>query len=453
MVIGVMKNFGLQEMAGDSAPRPALEQARAEHARPSGAVAAAQGRFTKSPAAGFLRCPTFGLLGFLPLAFLLLPAPAKAQAETPIVREGRYWVQTVTGSLAAVSGGRLRITSFGGISVQGEAGSQVRYVARKRVRAGSEAEARKWLEQAAVRASRQGATVVVVASDPQCGHCGFSADLQVTAPRSTDETILATRGGSLQAYDLDGRVNAQTAGGSIQMDRIGKSVRAETAGGSIKLGSIGGPVRCETAGGAIQLGTAKGDAVLTTNGGSIDADEVGGSLRAETAGGSIHVRRVAQSVNAETAGGSILLGQIGGSVNAETAGGSITVEAAPGGVHAENAAGSIRLLDVAGALRASTAAGNIWAQLMANHPLADSTLDASAGSIVVLIPDGARLTLRASVDVASTLNRIRCEFPGIVVRMDQGSGPRGLVAEGMLNGGGPVLRIRNTTGSIEIRRR
>jgi len=446
----VMNNFGLPGMTGQSLTQPRLDLGCAGHAGPSGAVPATHGRITK---ARFLKFPIFWLPGFLLPGFLLAPAPARAQAEAPIVREGRYWVQTVTGSLAAVPGGRLRITSFGGISVQGEAGSQVRYIARKRVRADSEAEARSWLEQAAVRASRQGATVVVVVSDPQCGHCGFSADLQVTAPRSTDETILETRGGSLQAYDLDGRVNAQTAGGSIQMDRIGKSVRAETAGGSIKLGSIGGPVRCQTAGGAIQLGTAKGDAVLTTNGGSIDADEVGGSLRAETAGGSIHVRRVARSVNAETAGGSILLGQIGGSVNAETAGGSITVEAAPSGVHAEAAAGSIRLLDVAGALRASTAAGNILAQLMANHPLADSTFDASAGSIVVLIPDGARLTIRASVDVAPSANRIRSEFPGIVVRMDQGSGPRGLVGEGMLNGGGPVLRIRNTTGSIEIKRR
>lgn len=379
--------------------------------------------------------------------------PAWAQTETPITREGRYWVQTVEGALPASPGGRLRITSMGSIAVHGSADNQARYVARKRVRAGSEAEARRFLERAAVRASRQGITAVLMVDDPQCGHCGFSASLEVTAPHLTDETVLETHGGSLQAYDLDGRVNAQTAGGSIQMDRIGRAVRAETAGGSINLGAIGGPVRCETAGGSINLGSAHGDAVLTTNGGSINADEVIGTLRAETAGGSIRVQRVAHSVSAETAGGSIHLGQIGGRVNAETAGGGITVDAAPGGVYAENASGSIRLLDVAGALRASTAAGNILAQLMANQPIADSTLETSGGTIVVLIPDGLRLTIRASVDVAGSLNRIQSDFPGIVVRMQQGPGPQVVIAEGALNGGGPVLRIRNTTGTIQIKRR
>jgi len=379
--------------------------------------------------------------------------PGRAQSDVPVVRDGRYWVQTVEGLLPAAPGGRLRVTSVGSISVRGSAEGQARYVAKKRVRAGSEAEARRLLDRVAVRASRQGTTAVLIVDDPHCGHCGFSASLDITAPRPTDETVLETHGGSLEAYDLDGRVNAQTAGGSIQMDRIGRGVRAETAGGTITLGAIGGPVRCETAGGSIRLGSARGDAVLTTNGGSIDANEVAGTLRAETAGGSIRVQRVAQSISAETAGGSIHLGQIGGRVNAETAGGSITVDTAPAGVNAENASGSIRLLDVAGALRASTAAGNILAQLMANQPIADSTLETSGGTIIVMIPDGLRLTIRASVDVGSNVNRILSDFPGIIVRMEQGPGPQLIVAEGALNGGGPVLRIRNTTGTIQIKRR
>ena len=211
-------------------------------------------------------------------------------------------------------------------------------------------------------------------------------------------------------------------------------------------------MRCETAGGSITLGTARGDAVLTTSGGSIDAEQVDGKLRAETAGGSIRVRKVSQSVTAETAGGSIHLGQIGGSVSAETAGGSITIEAARG-VRAENASGSIRLLDVTGSLRAVTAAGNIVAQLMANQPLAESLLETSAGSIVVFIPDGLRLTIRANVEVANSVNRIQCDFPDVRIHREEGPGPRTLVAEGAINGGGPVLRIHNTTGSIQIKRR
>jgi hypothetical protein len=384
---------------------------------------------------------------------LVLAAALSAQ-EGRLTREGRYWVQTVEGSLEAPGLNRLRVNSIGGISVRGEAGDQIRYTARKRVRADSEPDARRLLARAPVRLVRRGPLATLEVEALACGRCSFSAELTIAAPRRADELILETHGGSLSVLDMDGRVTGETAGGSIQMDRIGKAVRAATAGGPIQLGTIGGPVHCETAGGSILLGSVKGDAVLTTSGGNIQAEQVDGRLRAETAGGSITVRRVSHSVTAETAGGSIHLGQIGGAVSAETAGGSITIESASGGVRAENANGSIKLIDVTGPVRAATAAGNILAQWMASGQAAESLLETSMGNIVVLIPDSLRLTIRADVEVASSLNRIQCDFPGVLVRMDdQGPGPRAVVAEGALNGGGPVLRIRNTTGTIQIKRR
>jgi hypothetical protein len=384
----------------------------------------------------------------------LAAAGGAAAQDSPVTREGRYWVQTSEGSLSSPGLVRLRVGSIGDISVRGEATDQIRYTARRRVRANSEADARRLLQRAQVRLLRRGPQANLEVDPLDCGRCSFFAELKITAPRSTEELILETHGGSLEAFDLDGRVMGQTAGGAIQMDRIGKSVRAVTAGGPIQLGTIGGPVRCETAGGSITLGSVRGDAVLTTSGGNIDADQVDGTLRAETAGGSIRVRRASRSVNAETAGGSIYLGQIGGGVTAETAGGSITIESASGGVRAENANGSIKLIDVSGPVRAATAAGNILAQLMASGPVADSLLETSMGNIVVLIPDSLRLTIRADVEVASSVNRIQSDFPAVQVRLaDQGPGPRAVVAEGALNGGGPVLRIRNTAGTIQIKRR
>ncbi len=381
--------------------------------------------------------------------------PLVAQTEGTVTREGRYWVQALEASMqTAGAPNRLRVNSVGPIAVRGDGGDQIRYTVRKRVRAGSEAEARRLLARAQVRASRQGSTYVLSVDPLDCARCSFSADVKMTTPRATAETILETHGGGLEVYDVDGKVIAETAGGSIQMDRIGRSVRAATAGGQILLGAIGGPVHCETAGGTIKLGSVRGDASLTTSGGDIDAEQVDGALRAQTAGGSIRVRRVAHNVIAETAGGSIYLGQIGGSVSAETAGGSITVEKAPLGVRAENASGSIRLMDVAGALRAATAAGNIVAYLMANQPLQNSMLETSMGTIEVLIPQDLKLTIRADIEAASSANRIQCDFPDINIRMqEQGPGTRVLIAEGAINGGGPMLRLRNTTGVIRILRR
>ncbi len=377
--------------------------------------------------------------------------PLPDPAEGPVTREGRYWVQTIDGTIPFSPGGQVKVMSIGSISVQGGASNDIRYAAKKRVRASSAAEAKKLLSLAVLRGSRDGPTATVAVKDPGCGRCDFSAEMKVAVPRATNDTTLTTHGGTLEVYDLDGKVTAETAGGSIQMDRIGSSVRASTAGGSITLGTIGGPVRVETAGGSIKLGTARGDAVLTTSGGSIEAEQVDGTLRAETAGGSIHAGRVKGNVNAGTAGGSIHLSHIGGRVTAETAGGGITVASATGGIRVENASGSIKLLDVAGALRAATAAGNIWASLASTHPLSDSFLETSMGDIVVLIPEGIKLTIRADVEAGG---RIQCDFPAIQIRQqDQGPGPRTVVAEGALNGGGPLLRIHNTAGTIQIKRR
>ena len=211
-------------------------------------------------------------------------------------------------------------------------------------------------------------------------------------------------------------------------------------------------MRAETAGGAIRLEHGGDDAALETSGGSITAGWVEGRLVAETSGGGIRVDRVGGSVMAGTAGGSIRLGQVAGTVSAETAGGSIHVGSAPDGVRAETASGSIRLIDVAGAVRAASAAGTIHAVFLAGHPLKDSFLETNVGSIVVVLPATLALTVVADVDFAERGNRIQSDFDAIRVRKEKGFVGGGLTARGRLNGGGPVLRIRNTNGSIRIRR-
>ncbi len=382
---------------------------------------------------------------------LVIACVLPGQTVSPVRREGRYWVQVEEGSLPG--GGRLRIRSIGSITVAGADSRQVRYKATKKLKARNAKEAEQLLKSARLTASRQGTTAVLSIARPNCFQCNFSAELEVQAPRSTSDTILSTEGGALEVNGLAGRVNADTAGGSIRMDQIGGSVRATTAGGGIQLGSIGGDIRAETAGGSIQLEHAGANAILTTSGGGITAEYVEGKLQAETAGGSIRAERVKGSVFAGTAGGSIRLGSVGGLINAETAGGSIHVASAPSGVHAEAAGGRIRLENVAGAVWAASASGSIDAYFL-DGPLKASFLETNAGSIVVWLPATLAVTIEAIVDLAGNANRIRSDFPVIQVqREDQGFGSASLTARGKLNGGGPVLRIRNMSGRIQIRRK
>ena len=80
-------------------------------------------------------------------------------------------------------------------------------------------------------------------------------------------------------------------------------------------------------------------------------------------------------------------------------------------------------------------------------------LETNVGSIDVWLPADLKVTIDAIVELAGNPNRIQSDFSAIRVRRDEDSfGPASVTAEGVLNGGGPVLRILNTAGQIKIRR-
>ena len=385
---------------------------------------------------------------------LLLAAAMSLPAQTlgPIARDGRYWVQQETGEIDR--GSRLRVSVIGAVTVDGHAAPHFEYRVTRRVKANSEEQARAIFERARLAAARLGPTVTLTLEEPNCGRCAFTSDLEVRAPRSLQEAIVGTRGGEVRIHNIEGRVIADSAGGAMEIGGIGGAVRATTAGGPISLGTIGGEVLCETAGGTIRVENARRNATLTSSGGSIKVGTIGGFLRAETAGGDVTATRVEGRVIAGTSGGSISIGQAGGPVNAESAGGSIEIAFAPQGVRAETAGGRIRLNDVAGQVHAANATGDIQAFFLDGVPLRDSLLETNLGTIVVYLPPNARMAVEATVDFAKGLNRIESEFADIqVMQVGDTPGMTALRATGVLNGGGPLLRIRNTNGRIQIRKR
>ena len=395
---------------------------------------------------------SFEMLAVLTAATTVCVGAAPAQTASPVRRDGGHWVQEQTGSIAAT--GALRVSVIGEVVIRGEETDEIRYRVEARVKAEDAAEAERIFRDASVTASARNGATTVSLEDPRCGRCSYQARVELVVPRSTREAVVDTSGGAVEASNLEGRVNADSAGGAIRMTSIGGDVRASTAGGSIDLNGIGGEVRCETAGGSIEVEQARGDAILNTSGGGIRAAGIGGDLRAETSGGGIEIAEVTGRIFAGTSGGSIRIAGAGGQVSADTAGGSIEIAEAPAGVDVETAGGQIRLVDVAGRVYAANAAGNIQATLVGGRPLQDSLLETNAGVIVVYLPDDLAVTVEAVVDFGRGLNRIESEFSDIEVRrVGDDFGPGGVTATGSLNGGGPVLRIRNTSGRVQIRRK
>jgi DUF4097 and DUF4098 domain-containing protein YvlB len=384
------------------------------------------------------------------VAALLLISPLASAQQTRVYGDGGNWTQEITGSLAVVKNLRVKV-DIGSVRVEG--GSQdINYVIRNRSYSGSESRARHEFESYKISAYVRGDTAWIV-GDWQGGRPHkFSGDFVINVPREMSEVKVETDGGSVSTTAIAGRVDAQSGGGSIQLDDIGGMVNAETGGGSIDVGSVASEVSLHTGGGSIKVNSAKGKIEAESGGGSVTIVSGLQGAVLETGGGSIQVERCTGRVKASTGGGSIELGDIGGPVEMETGGGSIRLSSAKGPVRAETGGGSIELNGVPSA-RAETAAGGIVVKFVAsNGERNDSELETSAGDITVYLAPNVNLSVRASIEVANGHN-IRSDFPDIRVTTEGGDyGPKTVTAEGSLNGGGPVLKVRTTTGDISFRR-
>jgi DUF4097 and DUF4098 domain-containing protein YvlB len=385
------------------------------------------------------------------VAVLLLTLPLASAQQTRVYGDGGNWTQEITGSLAVVKNLKIKI-DVGSVRVEGGSQQSINYVIRNHSYSGSEDRARREFDSYKISAYVHGDTAWIV-GDWQGGKPHkFSGDFTVNVPREMEGIKIETEGGNVSASGITGRLEAESGGGNIRVDDIGGAINAETGGGNIDVGNVGSSVILHTGGGSIKVNSAKGKIDAESGGGSVTIISGLQGAVLETGGGSIQVERCAGKVKASTGGGSIDLGDIGGPAEMETGGGSIRLSSAKGPVRADTGGGSIELNGVPSA-RAETGAGGIVAKFIpSNGEHNDSVLETSAGDITVYLAPNVNISVRASIEVANGHN-IRSDFPDIRVTTEGGDyGPKTVTAEGSLNGGGPVLKVRTTTGDICFRR-
>jgi DUF4097 and DUF4098 domain-containing protein YvlB len=395
---------------------------------------------------------------------LILLGPLALAQEAQLVREDGGWAQVFTGSLGGVKNLRVRL-DMGSVVVRGGQQSGINYTLRMRSRNSSEEEARRELEGFKLTSYVKGDTAWVVGEwqGKHSYHLGgarisidsgshkFSGELVIRVPREMDLVRMETGGGNLDASALAGRVEAQSGGGSVRLDDIGGGTKADTGGGSIYVGTISGDANLHTGGGSIEVRKANGMVMADTGGGSVDIVSAARDTSVRTGGGSIDVKQCGGKIKASTGGGNIDLGDIGGPAEIQTGGGTIHLASAKGHVEARTGGGGIELYGVPSA-RAETGAGGIVVKLIkTGAPMADSRLETSAGDITVYIAADVAMSVRASVDLGNG-HHITSDFSDIHVASEGDQwGPRTLNAEGRLNGGGPLLKVRTATGDVCFR--
>jgi DUF4097 and DUF4098 domain-containing protein YvlB len=383
---------------------------------------------------------------------LALLAPLALAQETHVSREGGAWSQEITGSLAAVKVLRIKV-DMGSVKVHGGQQQGINYVVHTHFGNSSEQDARKQFDQYKVTAYVKGDTAWIV-GDWQGGKHPrrFSGEFSVMVPRDMSLVKLETDGGNVEAIGVGGRVEAESGGGGMKLDDIGGGVSAETGGGSIDVGTVSGDLALHTGGGSIEVHRANGKVVAETGGGGVTIHSGAQGATIETGGGSIEVRQCNGKVKVSTGGGSVDLSDVGGPAEIETGGGSIRLSSAKGHVHAETGGGGIELYGVPSA-SAQTGAGGITVKLVnTGAERTDSDLETSAGDITVYLAADVAVNVRASVDMGNG-HRITSDFSDIRIASEGDKwGPKTLTAEGSLNGGGPLLKVRTSSGDICFKR-
>jgi DUF4097 and DUF4098 domain-containing protein YvlB len=368
----------------------------------------------------------------LQLATLLMASGLVAVAQTGntrMYRSGNEWVQEVKGTLPASKIVKVK-SSAGSIRIQGRPQTDITYVIRERVRARSEEAAQREINRMKFTTYSSGGAVLLKA---ECeGENGGSIDFDVQVPRQTAAVKLETNGGQVSADNLAGKVDASTGGGNIHLDKIDGAIAVASGGGQIDIGNVGSDVSVSTGGGDIHIGSAAGRVVASSGGGDLHVGS-GKLMTLETGGGSIQVNKCDGQIKAETGGGTIDLSEVGGPAIIESGGGGIKVGAIRKGLHAE------------------TGSGPIIATLTRGTSFSDSRLETSVGDIIVYVPDGLGVTIRAAVEVARG-DGIRSDFPELKITRSSSIGPQEVFAEGNLNGGGPVLHVHTASGNIQFLR-
>jgi DUF4097 and DUF4098 domain-containing protein YvlB len=362
---------------------------------------------------------------------LIVTAVAAAAQEAPVVREGAYWVGNVGDSFAIAAQARLQVNTRGNVTVRREAGDQVSYRVRQRVRAASEDQARALLGGGVKQVSSLRGRVVLQLQPISAGT--VKTDIEIGVPAQVSTVIIQTELGGINVADFDGAVQLSTGGGDIQLGKIGGTIQCFSGAGEVTIERAAGAINCSTVGGNMSVRDAGGLVALS--------NQMGGNIRVDKAAG---------DVRAHSAQGMIEVGQAGGAVYADTQGGFIQIGSARG-VQAESMAGTVRVKNDAGPMNLAAMAGNILAELLSGARLQDSSLVTGTGDITVLIPSNLPVSVMARNSTGGT-PRIVSDFPEIRVTPAKFfQAP--MLAQGAINGGGPVLNLNVSTGVIYLRRK
>ncbi len=185
------------------------------------------------------------------------------------------------------------------------------------------------------------------------------------------------------------------------------------------------------------------DPLITTNG-SVSVKGVTGPVRARTSNGRVEIEKVAGAVEVRTSNGSITCTEIDGDAKLTTSNGAIRVTGLKGRLRARTSNGSVKARLVPGPgvepIEVRTSNGSVTL-VLERAPASDVIVATSNASITVYAPE----SLKAQLRLKSTNATVSTDFD--VAASGEHSKHR---LEGAVNGGGPLVQLTTTNGTIRL---
>jgi DUF4097 and DUF4098 domain-containing protein YvlB len=231
--------------------------------------------------------------------------------------------------------------------------------------------------------------------------------------------------------------------------------QGESEDGSIVRGDITGDFQANLPLGDVRLGRVSGNVRVVTHSGEIRVAAAGKGADLSTSGGDVRIEAVKGDLRCVSYGGDVVAGDVHGDARLETAGGDIVLGSCTGSVIAKTGGGDIHLHGIRGSVRAETSGGSVGCQIVSpDLPAAGLSLATTGGDVTLALPADTRADVEIRVSgVDSDGDYIISEFPEVTVVRKSGGRSYGVqTATGKLNGGGPRVLIRATSGTVRLKK-
>jgi hypothetical protein len=199
-------------------------------------------------------------------------------------------------------------------------------------------------------------------------------------------------------------------------------LHSASGSGEERIEGISGPADANSGSGSVRLANIGGETHARTGSGDIELDGIHGVVKASTGSGSIHAAGIGGGITASSGSGEVRLEQT-----------------APGDVEVGTGSGPVEVKGVKGAVRVQTGSGSITAQ---GRPTGEWKLRTGSGDVDVTFPADAAYDLVAHSSSGSIHSDPEMTVQGTISNRE---------LHGKVHGGGPVVELSTSSGSIHIR--